>query len=374
MRICLVTNEVFGLGRFGGFGQLTRMLGRHLVKMGVEVVVVSWRTSEQQEIEYMDGMNILSFPYTPSYKIFSFYPHILSYLRSIRLYKMADADIYHSIENQMSSYMALKAMPNRKHVIWFQDPYDEDVYRKMSLVNKEYEWNTDLKVKFYCTLPFLRMACNSADALFTQARSFIPLVKRLYQPKGEILYLPNPVEIPETKIEKSCEPTVCFLGRWDPQKRVEKFLQLAKKFPKIKFVAMGKSHDETTDIWLRKKYRRLPNLEMAGLVSEEEKRRLLAESWILINTSVHEGLPIAFLEALAHGTAILSYVDPDKYVSRFGYYVKEDSSKCLEIGLKKLLDDDLWKEKAEEGYVYVRRHHEVGKIIKRWIEIYKELL
>jgi len=374
MRICLVTNEVFGLGRFGGFGQLTRVLGRYLSKMGVKVFVVSWRTPKQREVERMDGMTILSFPYAPSNKTFSYYHHMLSYLQSMRLYRMADADIYHSIENLMSSYVALKAMPDRKHVVWFQDPYDEEVYRKMSLVDEEYEWNSGMRIRFYSTLPFLRAVCNRADALFTQARSFVPMVKRLFRPKKEIFYLPNPVEIPETRIKKSCEPTVCFLGRWDPQKRVERFFHLARKFPKVRFVAMGKSHDENVDAWLRKKYGGIPNLEMTGLVSEEEKRRLLAESWILVNTSVHEGLPISFLEALAHRTALLSYENPDEYVSRFGYHVREDSLECLGVGLEGLLKDDLWREKAEAGYVYVRENHDADKIIRMLVEIYKGLL
>jgi glycosyltransferase involved in cell wall biosynthesis len=113
---------------------------------------------------------------------------------------------------------------------------------------------------------------------------------------------------------------------------------------------------------------------MTGLVSEEEKRRLLAESWILVNTSVHEGLPISFLEALAHRTALLSYENPDEYVSRFGYHVREDSLECLGVGLEGLLKDDLWREKAEAGYVYVRENHDADKIIRMLVEIYKGLL
>jgi glycosyltransferase involved in cell wall biosynthesis len=374
MRVCLITNEVFGLGRYGGFGKLTKMLAEHLVEKGVEAFVISWRGPGQREIEHLNGVTILSFPYNPSNSISYLHSHFYSYLRSLALYRIVDADIYHSIEIQLSTYIAQKAMPNRKHIVWFQDPYDEKAYREMSLVDKGYAWNTNMKVRFYSTLAILRATCNESDGLFTQAQCFMPIVKRLYQPKKDVLFLPNPVEIPNLRPEKSSEPTVCFLGRWDPQKHVERFFELAQRFPEIKFIAMGKSHYKMIDAQLRRQYRKVQNLEMPGLVSDTEKERILSKSWVLVNTSIREGLPISFLEALAHRTAILSRVDPDKFANRFGYHVKEDSLNCFEEGLKKLLENDLWKEKGEKGYIYVKEKHEVNKVVCECIENYKRIL
>ncbi len=55
----------------------------------------------------------------------------------------------------------------------------------------------------------------------------------------------------------------------------------------------------------------MPNLRLTGFVTEEEKSRILASSWALMNTSVREALPVSFLEALAHKTPIISGEDPD---------------------------------------------------------------
>jgi glycogen synthase len=41
MRICFVTPEVFAWGYHGGFGFITRTLGRELAKRGHEVSVVT---------------------------------------------------------------------------------------------------------------------------------------------------------------------------------------------------------------------------------------------------------------------------------------------------------------------------------------------
>jgi glycosyltransferase involved in cell wall biosynthesis len=350
------------------------MMAECLTDKGLEVFVVSWQAPRQEKRQNIRGITVLSFPYKPSNSLTYLPLHFTSYLQSLLLYKTVDADIYQSIELQLSTYIAEKAMPDRKHIVWFQDPYDEKAYQEMSLVDKEYSWNAEMKARFYSTLPILRKACHGADRLFTQALCFLPMINRLYRPRKKVLPLLNPVDIPKTMKKKASEPTVCFLGRWDPQKRVEKFLQLAQRFPGVNFVAMGKSHNRLEDARLRRKYRGVRNLQMPGLVSEEEKRDLLARSWVLVNTSVHEGLPIAFLEALAHRTALLSCVDPDGYVSRFGYHTNCDGLDCFENGLRTLLDGDLWREKAEAGFAYVEKNHAVSKIIDEWVEIYKGLL
>lgn len=374
MRVCFITNEFFGLGRYGGFGKLTKMLGECLLEQGIEVYVVSWRTPGQKEKEIVDGITVLSFPYEPFHSVSYLPSHFRGYLRSMRLYQIANADVYHSIENQTSSLVAQFAMPQRKHVLWFQDPYDEVAYREMAQVDKEFTWNTSMKLRFNATIPLLRYSCNNADKLLTQARCFTPTINRLYKPKKVVSFLPNPIEMPTTTIEKASKPTVCFLGRWDPQKRVEQFFQLAKKFPKIDFIAMGKSNYPLVDEQMKKKYGQIPNLKMTGFVSAEEKQQILSKSWILINTSIREGLPISFLEALINKTAILSYVDPDNFASKFGYHVETDNFSSMEDGLNQLLTNDLWIGKAEQGYQYVKKTHDVNEVVKKCIGFYNEII
>src|SRR4029079_11879393 len=87
----------------------------------------------------------------------------------------------------------------------------------------------------------------------------------------------------------------------------------------------------------------LPNLEMPGHVDQFASGAVasaLNESWILVNTAVREGLPNAFLEAAAHGCAILSAVDPDGFASRFGVKVEADN---FAAGLETLLQGDRWR-------------------------------
>lgn len=102
----------------------------------------------------------------------------------------------------------------------------------------------------------------------------------------------------------------------------------------------------------------------------EEKESLLSGSRVLVNTSVSECLPVSFLEAAAHGCAILSPHDPDGFASRFGFHVRES----YEDGLEWLLDDDNWRWRGELGRKYVSEYHEHGAVINRHMEVYEELL
>ena len=152
------------------------------------------------------------------------------------------------------------------------------------------------------------------------------------------------------------------------------FLDLAEKFPHVKFIAMGKSRDIEYDEILRKKYSNLPNIEMTGFIdqfSTNEHSNILEKSWIMVNTATREALPNSFLEASAHKCAILSFVDPDGFASEFGYHAKNED---FAEGLKFLLENNRWKEQGEKGYDYVRETFEMEHAIDLHVNAYKKVL
>ncbi len=367
MRICFVVPELFAFNRFGGYGNFVRIVARELQKRNIEVCAVIWRDPGQRSLENVEGILTLSYPY--NFLNGSALSHVLSYRKARELYRIADADVYHSVEASIDSYIATKEMPDKKHLIHFQDPYEPEDYVLMSKVDKSFNFTFTKKAVFQANKYIVKKACKRAE-LFTQAKYFVPRVKKLYSITKEIKFLPNPISIPDKCIAKDSEPTVCFLGRWDPQKRVEMFLNLAKEFPQVHFIALGRSHNKTYDLQVREKYKNVKNLSMPGFVTEETKSDILGRSWILVSTSIREGLPIAFLEALTQKTAILSSVNPDNLASSYGLHVTDDDFK---IGLKKLINNRLWAAKGEEGYKYVCEVHDINKVINQYVETYKEL-
>lgn len=361
LRVCFIVGEIFHWGTYGGFGVLTRMIGKNLVKEGIEVyVLLLYETREKHRIiETLDGMTVISLPSR----------------RDLTLYKACDADIYQSEDASTGTYFAMKANSDRKHMITFQDPmYLQELV--LSQLSFDPRWNNPFhrikaKLRWRAGEFFVRKAIHKADRLFSQANYIIPKITSMYGLRKAPEFLPNPVEVPKRRMKKPDEPTVCFLGRWDPVKRVEDFMELAKRFPDVRFIAAGKAHGEKRDRLLRKKYQNVPNLEMPGWVFGEEKSKILEDSWVMINTSIRECLPVSFLEAAAYECAILSSNNPDGFAEKFGCYVKD---RDFAGGLRFLLEDKEWKERGRLGRKYVEEVHELEKVIQRHKEIYEKLL
>jgi glycosyltransferase involved in cell wall biosynthesis len=359
MKVCFICVEVFAWGKYGGFGRATRIIGRELAKKGIEVFAVVPRRKGQKSIEELDGITVLSFP---SYLPWS----------SRDLYRECNADIYHSQEPSFGTYFAMKSMPSRKHIVTFRDPRDTNdwkiEFRLPSLSKLQVLSNYLYENNF-----FIKRAIQRSDGMFCAAKSLIPKVRLKYSLKSDPNFLPTPIAVPD-KVQKAINPTVCFLARWDRRKRPQLFFELAKKFPYVKFIAIGKAQDRKWDSYLRKTYSNLSNLEITGFIdqfSSSQLSHILGKSWVLVNTSAREGLPNSFIEATAHRCAILSSIDPDGFASQFGYHAKDDD---FVDGLEFLLENQRWKERGERGYEYVKETFEMGRAIEKHIAIYQEVL
>jgi glycosyltransferase involved in cell wall biosynthesis len=359
MRVCLICTEIFAWGKYGGFGKATRLIGRELARRGVDVCAVIPRRNEQKRVEDLDGIRVYGFGQE-------------NILESMQLYRQVDADIYHSEEPSLGTYLAMKMMPERKHVVTFRDVRlweDWKIELNLPSVNKAQV----IKNWLYEDNPLVGWAVRRADAVFSASNIVGQRAVRKYHLHNPVTLLPTPVIIPQ-KVEKAEHPVVCFVARIVRRKRPELFYELAKYFPQVQFVSMGPTRDIKFYKALENKYGSIPNLEMNGFVdqfSSVKHSNLLEKSWILVNTAAREGLPNSFIEAGANRCAILSSVNPDNFVSDFGYFAKEDD---FEDGLKWLLENDRWREQGEKGYRYVSHIFEIEKAIQQHLDVYQYLL
>ena len=108
VRVCLISMEIFAWGKHGGFGRATRIIGRELARRGVQVFAVVPRRGDQRPVELLDRITVLGFePARP--------------WQAVPLLRSCDADIYHSEEPSFTTYLAQRAMPDRKHVVTLRD-------------------------------------------------------------------------------------------------------------------------------------------------------------------------------------------------------------------------------------------------------------
>jgi glycosyltransferase involved in cell wall biosynthesis len=359
MKVCLICVEIFAWGKYGGFGRATRMIGRELAKRGIEVTAIVPRRAGQGAVERLDGMTVLSYPFGNP-------------LRMLPLLRNCAADVYHSQHPSLGTWLAQRARPGSKHLVTFRDPKLLEDW----LIEFRRPSRSRLRVLMnwlYEDMLFVRSAVRRADGRNCAAAFLNDKLRRKYGFDVDLDTLPTPVVVPPP-CEKAATPTVCYVGRWDQRKRPERFFELATKFPEVKFIAVGRAQDADWEASLRRRYRDVANLELAGFVDQFDSGRLseiLGRSWILVNTAAREGLPSSMLEALAHRCAILSEVNPDDVASRFGYHAAAGD---FERGLASLLEAGAWRALGEAGHDYVRRHHELGAVIDKHVAVYEGLL
>ncbi|MGH7499481.1 MAG: glycosyltransferase family 4 protein [Gemmatimonadales bacterium] len=359
MRVCFLSTEIFAWGKHGGYGRATRTIGRELAQRGVEVFAVVPRRGVQRDVESLDGITVLGYP-------------IMSPWRAAALCREADADVYHSQEPSTATWLAMRAMPDRAHVVTMRDPHTWADWRT-ELAHPSLSRLQVLANLLYEDNPLVHRAVRRADARFCAADCIREKTRDKYGLGSIPGMLPTPVLVPST-VRKAAEPTVCYLARWDRRKRPELFLDLVPRFPQVRFIAVGRSRDAGYDTQLRATYGHLPNLELPGFVDQFDSERLsaiLSRSWIVANTAAREGLPNAFIEAAAHRCAILSEVDPDGFASSFGARVEGGD---FAAGLRFLLEDDRWRELGVRAGAYAQVTFEMSRAVDRHVEIYAELV
>ena len=363
LKVCLVCIELFGRGVHGGFGRATRIIGHALSKRNVEVtaVIPQREGSRDRDREYLlDGIRVREFP-----------PR--AFWNSTELFRQTDADVFHSQDPSLSTWLAMRAMPRRAHVVTFRDTMESRDW-KIEFRHAGPAGRGTLGYALYVDNVLVNRAVRRADALYCAAEFLIPKACRKYRLVRPPRLLPTPVEVPAQAI-KATRPTVCFVGRLHRRKRPERFLDLAVAFPDVHFICVGGTNDREYEEQLRRTYAHLANVEVAGTIDQFETDRLhqiFEKSWILVNTAAREGLPNTFLEAAAHRCAILSFVDPDGFASRFGYHAADDRE--LASGLARLLDDRRWKPLGEAGCEFVKSVFGIEHAIDRHMDAYEQAL
>ena len=360
LKVCLISTEILGWGIAGGFGFATRSLGRGLVQQGVEVhVVVPQPRGTDATGALLDGIRVHAYRRTD--------------LRSCRrLLLECDADVYHTQEPNLGTWIARRALPDRLHVVTARDP------RSWSDWATEFRYPTYgrlqvAKTALYYENPLTRASVRQARAVFVPAKCLSARVQHKYGLRRAPTFLPTPVEVPR-RVEKSPVPLVCFVGRLDRRKQPETFLDLAQHFPEVRFVIAGQAQNPAVARRLKTVCERLPNVSAVGFIDQfavPRLSRLLGASWVLVNTAAREGLPNAFVEASAHRCAILSAVDPDGFTSRFGVHVPD---RDFGRGLRTLLEGGRWRGLGEAGYDYVARTNDAAAATRQHLDTYQRLL
>jgi glycosyltransferase involved in cell wall biosynthesis len=362
IKLGIVANEFFGreIGGIGGFGWAARQVAsffNHHPEYGVEAIFLN------QTLPLGDSAAKNAVHNT---RMITRGTTRLSNLRRLQAERF---DLLLMVDYRPSYRFSAAALPLTPIIVWVRDPRTSDDMRKINTLRIPGAEGVRPQGIDPIDCTSLAKIAQASRLLRRPLRFATPaphLADKILETYGlapeQVSFLPNIIDIHGDDISKSLTPRVVFLGRLDPIKRPWLFMKLAAQFPEVEFLAMGQSHFEGGGTWRPVD---LPaNVRLLEHVDGEDKAKMLASSWVLVNTSIHERLAISFLEALACGTPIISCQNPEDVISRFGVYVGRWDGAGLEAlpkfvqALKLLLEDAALRMRlGSEGRAWVARTH-----------------
>jgi glycosyltransferase involved in cell wall biosynthesis len=188
--------------------------------------------------------------------------------------------------------------------------------------------------------------------------------------EGEVPHLCTVIPAVDEPAPEAEQPTVVALARLDPQKRPWLMWDIARAMPHVRFVMAGQTHAQ-----LRWKPSSTPdNLELLGEVKGDEKVRVLDSAWMLVNTAIHEALPVSWLETLGRGRPIVSCLGWCEDVPRrFGREVPFVGGVGTEMvpdyvtAIQSLIDDTADRHaRGRAGLEWVKQVHNAENFVRGW--------
>lgn len=372
IKVGLLVEEFYDkdLGGFGGYGILAReYIAKYIPNSEIEIEVIIGSNSKK-EIKTIerDGIKIHYLPKNWSSKI----DVDFIYLNLVQnFFKEQKFDVYLSIEMSRIAYEVMRREKDKKLILWVQDPrpnYDWEEIKSVPMSN-EYDSYVNYYSKWERRIQNLLGKLNEEGRLIliSQGEYLKRKAKDLYRlPENtKIEYFPNPVVINDNFSIEDKRDNVLFLGRLTPVKRPWIYFELAKKFPENIFYVCGQGNEIDEII---EKYKDVKNLKFMGHVSGEEKDRLLRECKVLVNTSIHEAIPVSFLEAISYGQKLLSCQNPDDITKNNGYFTGTilgegiDRIEEFQKGLEFCLNNYNEKE-IIESIEKIKENHNLDKFI-----------
>ncbi len=332
--ICVLTEEFYheDLRGFGGYGRTIKYLTEYFNKgkeFNFKVFLTYPLSAKRLEVKRYHNADVLIMRKSKDNFV----------LRSVEMIKKIHSwgvDLFLSVDFFGTYTYPLRQSPLIPLIVWNKDPRSKEEWARIYTLALEVQ-----VMKKKSLLDFFQIAddqkfllqelmkeslksgrkiifVSEADFIFKRARKLYGL------PEEQVKILRKVVELPIFSYPSfSSRPSFLFLGRLDPIKRPWIYFELAKKFPGYDFFVGGETHFPEVMDRIISQYNHLKNLHFLGRIGQKKKNEILGEVWGLINTSIHEALPVTFVEALSHGKLSISSQEYDEDLRDFGFSAGE---------------------------------------------------
>jgi glycosyltransferase involved in cell wall biosynthesis len=166
------------------------------------------------------------------------------------------------------------------------------------------------------------------------------------------------------KNHASLKSPVLWVGRLEPWKNPEQFINLAREYPDRRFVMIAPSFHRHEEYGKRihETAKLVPNLTLYDFIPYQTIDSYFKNASFYISTSEKEGFPNTFVQAAMFGIPVISLnVNPDDVLTEYGFGVFcENSFEKLVVSLK--MDDAQYSKLSENAYRYACDRHDIIEI------------
>ena len=234
---------------------------------------------------------------------------------------------------------------------------------------------------FRYILPFSKLIWKHARAVTAVSSDTQRLAKEHYP--VEIKVIPNGIRTKEYqpgKFDRDTPPEILYIGRFSPEKNAVAVPKILKRLTDLAWhctmIGDGTQMERVKSIIKQNQLK--DRFTLTGWISPEDVKRYMSQSDILFLPSLREGMPMAGLEGLAMGLALVlpeigSCPDLVKE-GKNGFLVQTGNDNGYKKALRTLINEpDLLKEFRAESRKWADQF-ELDKSIESYEELFREVL
>lgn len=259
------------------------------------------------------------------------------------------------------------------------------LYRKPVIVRAGYLWAEDFdtqskqKVKRNVIHNLQSFAFKKANHIIvTTAAIKSHIIEHDAIPAEKVTVIPNYVDTemfcPADKRTPD-EKQICFVGRLNPIKNLDRLIQAAAHFPDVSLTLVGQGKQRAELDTLARKLG--VKVEFTGTVPNHKLPQIINRAAIFVLPSFSEGHPKALIEAMACGAAVIG---TDVLGIRNVIRHEETGLLCpptvegIQAAVRRLLhDDDLRAKLGQAARTFTVQEYSLTKIVQRELTLYEKI-
>ena len=210
----------------------------------------------------------------------------------------------------------------------------------------------------------------NVDHIVVQNEEDRDMLKKTFKYPSNVIRNSYPIQ----KLDIINRDFILWVARSEKWKRPEIFIKLAAAFPKENFIMVMPIADDLKFFEdIKTQAKNVSNLQFIPGVPFSDVEAYYRNAKVFVNTSLAEGFPNSFNQAMNCSTPLLSLnINPDNFIKKneVGFYCNNDFIELKKNLSQLLINKPLWNKFSENAYKYVFNEMNIEKEIVKWKKIF----